>query len=332
MISQLSTYEGAPIPVVVPERLPQVSVIVPAYNVAPYIAETIKSVLAQTFTDYELIVVNDGSPDTASFERALQPYLEGIVYLKQENQGASVARNAGLRAARGEFVAFLDADDIWLPEYLAEQMKFMAARGCDLACADAILFGEAATDGRRYMEVLMNSAPIVDDVSFLQLLDAERSLITSGVVARRQAIIETGLFDDALRRGQDLDLWLRLALAGKRLSYHRDALLQYRCRTDGLTGDAISSHRRELKIFDKIEESYELAPEERAVTARVIRNRRALLYFEMGKLYAASGELEQSNASFRRAHDLKPTAKTRIALWLIRNAPNPMKAICRRRV
>ena len=121
--------------------VPQVSIIIPAYNVAPYIAETLDSVFAQTFTNYEVIVVNDGSPDTVDFERTIQPYLDRIVYLKQENRGASVARNTGLESARGEFVAFLDADDLWLPNYLEQQMKFIRERGCDLACADAVFFG-----------------------------------------------------------------------------------------------------------------------------------------------------------------------------------------------
>src|SRR5258708_17999800 len=90
---------------------PMVSVIRPAYNVAPFIGEALDSVLAQTFTDYEIIVINDGSPDSEKLEHVLEPYWRGIIYLKQENRGAGAARNAGLKAARGKFVAFLDADD-----------------------------------------------------------------------------------------------------------------------------------------------------------------------------------------------------------------------------
>jgi glycosyltransferase involved in cell wall biosynthesis len=78
-----------------------------------------------TFTDYEVIIVNDGSPDTEDLERALEPFRDRIRYFKQRNRGAGAARNVGLRAARGEFVAFLDADDLWLPNYLDEQMRFI---------------------------------------------------------------------------------------------------------------------------------------------------------------------------------------------------------------
>src|SRR5438270_13228585 len=125
---------------------PSISVVMPAYKVAPYIGEALESVFAQTFTDYEVIVVNDGSPDTEDFEQAIEPYISRIRYLRQENRGASVARNTGLQAARGEFIAFLDADDLWLPPYLDQQMKFIRERGCDLACADAEYFGATTHD------------------------------------------------------------------------------------------------------------------------------------------------------------------------------------------
>ena len=180
-------------------------------------------------------------------------------------------------------------------------------------------------------DTLMNDAPPADDVTFLQLVDAERSLITSGVVVRRAPIMEVGLFDEALRNAQDLDLWLRLARHGARLSYQRQALLKYRCRPDGLTGDAVNSHRRELRIFDKIENSYDLSPQEREEVSEVIRNRRALLEFELGKLHAAQGDDQKSRESFVRADRLRPTWKTRTALWLNRLSPGLLKAICLRR-
>jgi glycosyltransferase involved in cell wall biosynthesis len=310
---------------------PTVSVIIPAYNIASFVVETLESVFAQTFTNYEVIVVNDGSPDTKDFERALGPYLDRIIYLKQENGGASVARNAGLRAAHGEFVAFLDGDDVWLPNYLEEQMKFIRERGCDLACADATFFGDSADKAPTYMIAWMNDAPEAGDFGFLELLDAKRSVITSGVVARRQSVIDIGLFDPELRRGQDFDLWLRLACAGHRLSFQRQALLKYRCRPNSLSGGVINSHRRELRIFDKIEQSYDLSPPQRTEVAEIIRKRRALLQFELGKLYAARGEFNHAHESFAEANGLQPTLKGRVALSLIRLAPQAVRAICARR-
>src|ERR671939_2007579 len=98
--------------------MPAVSVIIPAYNAAAHIGAALDSVFAQTFTDYEVIVVNDGSPDTPELERALDAYAGRLLYVRQENRGPSGARNAGIRRARGEYVALLDSDDLWLPAYL----------------------------------------------------------------------------------------------------------------------------------------------------------------------------------------------------------------------
>src|SRR5258706_4760157 len=261
-----------------------VSVVITAYNVAAFIAETLESVFAQSFTEFEVIIINDGSPDTEEFELAIMPYRERIRYLKQENLGASAARNTGLRAARGELIAFLDADDLWLPNYLAEQLRFIGEYGCDLACANALIFGVSADAGQSYMDSLMSGAPPEGLVTFLELVNADRSLITSGVVVRRDLVLEVGLFDEALRNAQDFDLWLRLARHGARLAYQRKVLLSYRSRPNSLSGDAINSHRRELHVFDKIEQSYDFTPAERVEVTGVIRNRRALLEYELGKL------------------------------------------------
>ncbi len=138
--------------------MPTVSIVIPAYNVAPYIGETLDSVFAQTFGDFEVIVINDGSPDSEDLERALARFIDRINYIKQENRGASAARNAGLHAARGEFIAFLDADDLWLPNYLDEQIKFIRGRNCDLVCADAEVFSDSLNDENTYMESLMADA------------------------------------------------------------------------------------------------------------------------------------------------------------------------------
>ncbi len=311
---------------------PAVSVIIPAYNVAPYIAETLDSVFAQTLADYEVIVINDGSPDTDEFERVIEPYRERIRYLQQENGGASSARNAGLRVARAEFIAFLDADDVWSPDYLEAQIKFIREQDCDLVCADAMISGDSPDAGKTYMETLMQTAPAIGEVTFLQLVSAERSLITSGVVARRDLILEVGLFDLALRNAQDFDLWLRLARHGARLAYQRRVLLEYRARPGSLTGDAINSHQRELRVFDKIEQSYSLAPAERGEVASVIRKRRALLECELGKLYLLRGEFSRARESFVRANSLEQNWKSGLALWLTRVAPRLFQTLYLRRL
>src|SRR5437667_3873819 len=102
---------------------PLISVIIPAFNSARYIPEALESVFAQGRADVEPIVINDGSPDSVELEAALTPFMSRILYLEQANRGVSSARNSGISAARGHYIALLDADDIWEPDYLAVQIS-----------------------------------------------------------------------------------------------------------------------------------------------------------------------------------------------------------------
>src|ERR1700730_233454 len=141
--------------------MPRVSVIIPAYNTAHYIEATLESVLAQTFPDYEVIVVNDGSPDTPALERVILKYESRIRYIKQENRGLAGARNTGIRLARGELLAFLDSDDIWVPDYLASQLKlFEETPSLDVVYSDALHFGDPALAGKTYMQTCPSNGPV----------------------------------------------------------------------------------------------------------------------------------------------------------------------------
>jgi glycosyltransferase involved in cell wall biosynthesis len=311
---------------------PTVSVVIPAYNVARYIGEALGSVFAQTFADYEVILVNDGSPDTEALERAIEPFRARINYLKQENRGVSAARNAALKAARGEFAAFLDGDDAWLPNYLDRQLRFVRERGCDLVSANALIFGDSRNAGRTTADVLMRGAPPTGEATFMNLLSSERSLNTSGVFARLKPMLDVGLFDEGMRDAEDFDLWLRLARSRARLAYHDEVLLRYRGREDGLSGDGINIALRELRVFDKIERSYGLAPGEREEVFAVIGRRRAELEYELGKLYLLKGAFDDSRRSFAAASRRSRSWKSRAALWLTRVAPGVMKTLYARRV
>src|SRR6516225_4148511 len=104
---------------------PTISVVIPAYTCAASIGAALESVFSQTFREFEVIVINDGSPDTPQLERALTTYQERIQYIRQENAGPSSARNRGIRQARGKYVAFLDSDDFWFPRHLENQINLL---------------------------------------------------------------------------------------------------------------------------------------------------------------------------------------------------------------
>jgi glycosyltransferase involved in cell wall biosynthesis len=140
---------------------PLISIILPAFNVSAYIGDALRSVFAQDFEDYEVIVVNDGSTDTPQLEEVLEPYREKIIYIKQDNQGISAARNAALRIAHGELVALLDSDDVWLEGKLTEQVAFMTQGQFDMIYADALLIGDVPwPKGTTFMDRSPSNGPV----------------------------------------------------------------------------------------------------------------------------------------------------------------------------
>jgi glycosyltransferase involved in cell wall biosynthesis len=296
---------------------PPVSVIVTAYGVAPYIAETLDSVFAQTLPVFEVIVVNDGSPDAAELERALAPYMPRLVYIAQENRGAGGARNTGLRAARAPLVAFLDGDDLWEPTYLEEQLRHMRENDLDLSYTDALLFGDSEQAGRTYMEIAPSDGP----VSFLSLVRGECNVITSGVVASRAAVFDVGLFDESLRNAQDFDLWARLARRGALLGYQRRVLARYRCREGSLTGDARHRLLRDLRITRHVADTYDLNGDERAEVERMLARHAAAIELERGKRLLAESKFAEAREALEGARRITPGWKLSVALLMLKVAP-----------
>ncbi len=298
---------------------PTVSVIIPAYNVSPFIRETIDSVLAQTFTDYEIIVINDGSEDTEELEAALRPHMDRITYIKQENRGAGAARNAGLRAAKGEYVAFLDGDDVWLPEFLSDQLAFIqSGNGYDLVYADAVLFG----DRRAAKGTIMQREPSNGPVTFESLIGERCVVNTSSVVARREPILEVGLFDEDLRNSQDFDLWLRLAMRDNaRMNFQKKVLVRHRVWSGSLAFDGIKSVEGELRVLEKVGRRKDLTAQERATLARTVALRTASVEIDRGKRSLLQGEFKAAADSFRIANNYFHSWKLQLALFGLRVAP-----------
>src|SRR4029450_10007382 len=208
----------------------------------------IKSVLAQTYTSYEIIIVNDGSPDTPALERAIAPYRDRIVYLVQENGGISAARNAALSVARGRYVALLDSDDAWEPDYLAVQV---AALDADPTLAvvypNASIVGDHPHAGRTYMDVCPSSGPVTFEAVLTQ-----RCQVFISAIIRRTAIERVGAFDPEPRSVEDFDLWLRLLAAGGRIGYHRGVLVGFLKRRGSLSSDPVWMAEHVLIVLDKL--------------------------------------------------------------------------------
>jgi glycosyltransferase involved in cell wall biosynthesis len=297
---------------------PLVSVIVPAYNAAPYIVEALDSVFAQTFRSYEVIVVNDGSPDTSDLEIALRPYRESVVYIHQTNRGPGGARNAGIAQALGDYVAFLDADDSWLPEYLTEQLRVLRGNPAfDIVYADAVIVGRSGTDGRTFMQNNPSQGP----VTFEALLRWECHLITSCVVARRRTLIDAGLFDEQYRHAEDFDLWLRVAHRGGRITY-QERVLARRRQTDGsLSMEMTRMNRSLVGILKKAAGTLDLSRSARDLLEAQIAECEAFADLEEGKQQLAGGQYRQASEALRRANTYYRTRTLSLVLLGLRVAP-----------
>ena len=301
-----------------------VSVIIPAYKVAPFIRETLDSVFAQTFTDFEVIVINDDSPDTRQLEQELETYWGRIVYLKQPNQGAGAARNAGLRVARGEFVAFLDGDDVWLPDFLREQLELIQSDGgYDLVYADAVNFGDD------YFDTHTNMAhnPSQGEVTFIKLLCGACNIVTSTVLARREPIMRVGCFNEQFVNSQDFDLWLRLAKDNAKITYQKKVLVRRRIYRGSLASDPLRSFAGELAVLTSVRRRSDLTPVEREMLENTLKRRKATVEVLKGKQELNSGDFKKAAESFTEANRYWPSKKLEMVLICLRIAPRVLQRV-----
>ncbi len=302
---------------------PKVAVIIPAYNSAATIAETLNSVFAQTLEEFEVVVINDGSPDTLELESEIAAFRDRITYVKQQNQGAAIARNAGIEHSNAPFVAFLDGDDIWLPEHLSSQLELLKKGGFDMVYCDAELFGTPSVEGQTFMQ----GSPSEGEVTPAALLDIRCNVITSGTVARRAAIEKAGMFESARVLSEDFHLWVRMATSGARIGYQRRVQLKYRVTSTGLSGGSVDRVRRAMDVFQRLSGLDGLSAEEKDIIARRIESFRADLAREQGKAHLVSGNFAEARVAFAEANRLRPSTKLSAVTMLSRVAPGILRRI-----
>jgi glycosyltransferase involved in cell wall biosynthesis len=296
---------------------PVVTVVIAAYNSARYISYTLDSLKAQTFTDYEVIVVNDGSGDRDELERILTAHPLPITYVSQENKGVSAARNAAIRIGRGEFYAQLDADDQWRPDYLQVQLQILRDNpDVDLVYPNATIVSEGSTNGLEFM----TASPSEGDVNFESLV-RQKCVVMTCVTARMSVIRDAGMFDEAIRSCEDFDLWLRIVKNGGRIIYHRQQLVLYRRHEGSLSSNRVWMTRNLLRVFEKAVTTFELTPAEREVLNEQINDQRAMLNLFEGKHALTAGKTSAALTSFEKANDHLRRPKLAVVIFLLRYVP-----------
>ena len=296
---------------------PKVSVIIPAYNISTFVAETLNSVFAQTYKNFEVVLVNDGSKDTDALERALAPFLERVVYARQANLGAAQARNSAICLARGELLAFLDGDDVWLPDFLASQIEFLEKNQLEMVYCDAELFGEAFFAGKTFMQ----SAPSSGAVTTVSLISTECNVITSGTILKKYLLEKSNLFDTGLRQMQDFDLWFRLARNAAKIGYQTKVLLKYRVRSNSLSGTNVERAARNISGLRVIESKYELGEREKEALRKQMAQSRAELELEQSKLSLIEGKFAEAEAHLAEANRFYRKRKLALIKFLLRLSP-----------
>jgi glycosyltransferase involved in cell wall biosynthesis len=276
---------------------PLVSVIIPTHNRASLIGQTLDSVARQTFRDFEVIIVDDGSTDdTAKLVRNRD---ETYRYVYQEQRGASAARNLAVREARGQLVAFLDSDDLWLPEFLGEvvgaiQVQPDAALGySDFRTMDA------------YGRILRGHRKRQHGGRVTSKLFASIFIHTSCVVAKREVILDGGGFDVRLEATEDYDLWLRLSLKYPFVSVPKPLCLR-RTHNGSLSRNGnVNNLRRKAQLL----EDFYARHGDGTIPADLARRRLAQTYFTAAKANARSRNFTESANLLRRSMQYVATSK-----------------------
>ncbi len=282
----------------------KVSVIIPTYNRAEYVTQAIDSVLAQTYADYEIIVVDDGSTDNT--KAVLLPYMDRIRYIYQENAGASAARNTGIKAAKGDWVAFLDSDDEWLPGKLAVQIR--AVESHPQLVAHTVNVDLSNYGNHDQTSFLHCGFPLKDEEGIIKaplLLHFKHRTIVMppAVICRKDIVVQAGLFDESLSICEDYDFMCRIALQGS-WGYSTRVLAVVHRRPEGIKNlsadrysDAIKRCSSLIKTHSKLLKNQKLTKRERSVTAKLLSSN----YRELGQHLLLKEDYKRARESFRLA-------------------------------
>jgi glycosyltransferase involved in cell wall biosynthesis len=257
-------------------RMPKVSVVVPTYNRAEMLARCLGSILSQSFLDFEVVVVDDGSTDNTRDVVAGFP----VIYTYQANQGPGAARNRGIEMAKGEYVAFLDSDDILCEESLRKRVEILDSDPQAGFCyTQAYLVDETGRIFGLEKPHLYHTCtrPSVDELS--DYLRYGNHVTLSTIMARRECLLEVGAFDPNVRLSEDLDMWLRLAQA-YRVAHIAEPLVMFRQHDDSI------STQRELREWEQTNASIiEKLCNDTQFGAQ-LRHYRTMAYY---RLYSAMG-------------------------------------------
>lgn len=301
-----------------------ISIIMPAYNAERYVEAAIASVHEQTYANWELIVIDDGSTDkTAEIVRRLADSDTRIKYFHQSNQKVAQARNNGISLSKGELIAFLDSDDLWVPEKLELQQKVLAATGVDVIFSDGFLFqGDDSGDVIHEFRTVTGK---YDGADMLDMQIVENRIPMSSAVVRRHILYEAGGFDlrPELEVCEDYNLWCRLASRGAVFYGMSEKLIRYRVHDLGTSNQQVKMLSAKITLLRHHSPACHL--DERTIKSRFICLHKQLIavLLEEGKRDEAMRRLRELSEWDQRGW------KSLLYRLTVRAMPNQHERICR---
>lgn len=282
---------------------PLVSVIIPAYNCSEHISEAIESVLAQDYPNKEIIVVDDGSTDETT--DILASYEEKITLVKQQNSGSAAARNTGIKASHGEFIAFLDADDLWFPGKLSLQTEYMLAhKNIGLVYHDWIVWSPESNG----TYAPLTPPPLKDDkFSIVEecsgwiygKLFSDSIIHTTSAMLRKTLIDKAGMFDESLRIGEDYDYWFRVSRYTQ-IHKLKAVLSAYRTNIASITNQPSEINYGAIVINKVLRRCGRTGPDGERVPRSLIRKRLAVIWRGFAYLHYERGNPWTSANAFAK--------------------------------
>ena len=276
--------------------MPTVSVIIHTYNNEKFIGETIESVLNQTYKDYEIIVVDDGSVDGT--RDALLPYIHGIRYHYKENGGIASAKNAGISLSHAEFVAFLDHDDLWVPDKLMLQME------CFIENPQAGLVYTKYTSFKNGKELRTKPEKGYSGWIFKELL-SKSFIQTSTVVVKRECLDAVGPYDETFFLGDEYDMFLRIARKFQ-CGFVDKGLTRYRVHDTNASNNDFLFDNENLGVYKKI---YNNFTDLDGVEKKILRKRIARYSMKVAEGLYRQGKQEESKKYQMEANNYLPFYK-----------------------
>src|SRR3990170_628175 len=300
--------------------MPEVSVIIPAYNSAQFIGEALQSVFAQTFKDYEILVVDDGSTDHT--RKIISEYGDKIKYIFQENAGPAKARNRGIIDAVGIYVAFLDADDLWLPTKLEKQVS-MFRQDPELA----MVFTENSSfneNGVLHTSVGKRKRLMKGNIP--RNIFLRSGVATPTVMVRKEIFNEVGLFEEELYMGEDDNMWVRIA-ANFKVELIDEPLVKVRYHQKKTTAD-------KSRLYESIETNIKLLSYRykglREQIEGVVPLKLSLLQFEIGYHYFENSDFRRARKAFAKGICYHAWSSRNYLYWLISLLPEDIVQKIRR--